>query len=120
MWIRSQSDCPEFRAGDNTLLREMINPAKQPLALRYSLAHASLASGTWSTLHCLNSSEVYYILAGAGRMEIDGDQQEVHPGDTVYIPPSARQRILSLGPGPLEFLCIVDPAWRPNDEVILD
>lgn len=84
------------------------------------MAHARLPVGEWSSLHRLTSSEVYYILSGSGRMEIDGRAREVHPGDAVYIPPGARQRIFSLGPDPLEFLCIVDPAWRVEDEEILE
>jgi mannose-6-phosphate isomerase-like protein (cupin superfamily) len=119
MWIKALSDCAEFEAGDHTILRELFNPEHDPLNLRYSLAHAKLAPGNWSTLHRLKSSEVYYILSGNGRMEIDGEQRDVSAGDAVYIAPDARQRILSVGPSMLEFLCIVDPAWRPQDEAIL-
>lgn len=85
----------------------------------YSLAHARLAPGRWSDLHVLKGTEVYYILAGRGTIEIDGEQREVDPGDAIYIPPNGRQRIFSRGPDDLEFLCIVDPAWRAEDESVL-
>jgi mannose-6-phosphate isomerase-like protein (cupin superfamily) len=120
MLTQSLNDCPEFIAGDDTRLREILHPDKEAVELRYSLAHAKLYAGAASALHQLKSSEVYYVLKGRGRMEIDGEVQEVKSGDMIYIPPEARQRIIALEEEDLEFLCIVDPAWQEEDEVILD
>ena len=120
MLIRSLKDCPEFVAGDQTKLREMLHPDKGDLELQYSLAHATLAPGMISTLHQLKSSKVYYILSGRGRMEIDGESREVKSGDTVYIQPNASQRIEAFGEEKLVFLCIVCPAWRAEDEIVLE
>jgi mannose-6-phosphate isomerase-like protein (cupin superfamily) len=118
MLIRSLLDCPEFVAGDRTLLRELLHPDKQAIALRYSLAHATVPPGQTSTLHALTTSEVYYILSGSGEMQIDQDRQTVTVGDAVYIPPQAKQCIHNPGPDPLVFICIVDPAWRKEDETV--
>ncbi len=120
MLIRSLKDCSEFVAGDQTILREILHPDKAELAISYSLAHASLAPGMTSTLHSLKTSEIYYILSGLGRMEIDGESKEVKSGDTVYIPPNGRQRIEALGKEKLAFLCIVCPAWCKEDELVLE
>lgn len=118
MLIRKLLNCAEFVAGDATLLRELLHPDKQPLALRYSLAHATVKVGQASTPHALLTSEVYYILSGVGEMHIDDDIQPVEPGDVVYIPPGSRQYIGNRGDEPLVFLCIVDPAWRQEDEAV--
>lgn len=118
MLIRKLSECDEFIAGDGTLLRELLHPDKQPLDLRYSLAHAIVAVGQTSLPHSLTTSEVYYILQGIGEMHIDNDVQRVEPGDAVYIPPNARQFIHNCGTEPLVFICLVDPAWRKEDETI--
>ncbi|NJL84698.1 MAG: cupin domain-containing protein [Chloroflexaceae bacterium] len=99
-------------------MRELLHPDKQPLQLRYSLAQAILPPGQTSTPHALSTSEVYYVLSGHGEMHIDGETQEVEAGDAVYIPPNARQFLRNLSSEPLVFLCIVDPAWRPEDETI--
>lgn len=112
-------DCPEFTAGDNCRLREILHPGKAKLALRYSLAHAVVAPGQTTWLHRLRTSEVYHILSGEGSMHIDGESRPVVPGDTVYIPPKAKQQITNTGAADLVFLCIVDPAWRKEDEVVL-
>lgn len=118
MLIRKLHDCEEFTAGDGTLLRELLHPDKQPIALRYSLAHAIVPGGQTSTPHSLTTSEVYYILSGEGEMHIDQEAQRVEPGDAVYIPPNARQYIRNTGTEPLVFICMVDPAWRQEDETV--
>ena len=119
MLIHKLLNCAEFVAGDATLLRELLHPDKQPLKLRYSLAHATVQVGQTSTPHALATSEVYYILSGRGDMHIGDEVQPVEPGDTIYIPPNARQYICNRGVEPLVFLCIVDPAWRQEDETVL-
>jgi mannose-6-phosphate isomerase-like protein (cupin superfamily) len=118
MLIQKLNSCDEFIAGDSTRLRELLHPDKQPLALRYSLAHATLLVGETSQPHSLKTSEVYYILSGKGEMYIEDETQLVEPGDTVYIPPNARQFIHNCGSEPLVFICIVDPAWRKEDETV--
>jgi mannose-6-phosphate isomerase-like protein (cupin superfamily) len=118
MLVQKLNACTEFIAGDSTRLRELLHPDKQPIALRYSLAHATLASGETSQPHSLKTSEVYYILTGRGEMHIEDETQIVEPGDAVYIPPNARQFIRSCGNEPLVFICIVDPAWRKEDETV--
>ena len=118
MLIQSLMNCQEFTAGDGTLLRELLHPDKQPINLRYSLAHAVVPSGQTSAPHSLTTSEVYYILSGEGEMHIDDETQRVQPGDAVYIPPNAKQFIDNCGQVPLVFICIVDPAWRKEDETV--
>ena len=120
MRIRRLADCPEFVAGDGTRLRELLHPDREyRFGGRYSLALAVLPPGRCSAPHRLASDEVYYILAGRGRMHVDEDSAEVSAGDAVDIPPRAVQWIENTGDTDLEFLCIVDPAWRPEDEEIL-
>lgn len=118
MLVRKLSACDPFIAGDGTQLRELLHPDKQPIDLRYSLAHAIVPVGQTSIPHSLCTSEVYYILSGLGEMHIDGDVQQLEPGDAVYIPPNARQFIRNAGSESLVFICIVDPAWRKEDETI--
>ncbi len=119
MLIRVLEDCEEFTAGDHTRIREILSPRREKLAVRYSLAHATLKAGKASLSHRLATSEVYYILKGYGIMHIDDGEREVRTNETVYIPPNSVQFIENRGKGDLVFLCIVDPAWRAEDEEIL-
>ena len=118
MLIRKLRDCEEFIAGDRTILRELFHPDKQPVNLGYSLASAIVAVGDTSQSHSLSTSEVYYILSGVGEMHIAGETQLVEAGDAIYIPPDAKQFITNTGSEPLIFICIVDPAWRKEDETV--
>ena len=120
MFLRSLDDCDEFVAGDDSLLREILHPNKAALEIHYSLAHARVSPGQSTKRHRLATTEVYYVIQGTGEMIIDNESQPVAPGDTVYIPPDAAQAIANTGQQDLVFLCIVDPAWQPQDEEILD
>lgn len=107
-------------AGDGTSLRELLHPERDyDFSGRYSLAHAVLPPRATSLKHVLTSDEVYYILSGRGVMHVDDDSAEVGAGDAVDIPPGAVQWIENISESKLEFLCIVDPAWRADDEEIL-
>ncbi len=119
MYIIDLKEREKFIAGDRTILRQLLHPDKADLAIRFSLAHATLKPGDRSTLHALKTSEVYFILEGEGEMHIDDEKEKVFPGQVVYIPPHARQYIRNTGIGELKFICIVDPAWREEDEEIL-
>lgn len=119
MFIKDLQNCEEFIAGDNTILRELLHPDKADLDLRYSLAHARVKPGKTSYPHQLKTSEVYYILEGEGIMYIGDESEKVHPGQAVYIPPNTRQYIQNEGSNDLVFLCIVDPAWRIENEEVL-
>ena len=122
MLLRRLQDRESITALDDTTVREILNPKheSQPFVLNYSLAHATLKPSEKSLPHKFHeASEVYYILRGTGLMHIDDEVAEVMPGDTIYIPPQAVQWIENIGADDLEFLCIVDPAWRPNAETLV-
>jgi len=116
---KSLSACREILAGDKTILRELLHPSRDPAAVGYSLAHAKLAKGTASLPHRLKTSEVYYFISGRGLMHVDGDRATVGPEQTLYVPPGAVQHLENTGADELVFLCIVDPAWRAEDEEVL-
>ncbi len=119
MIIRKLQECDEFTAGDGSVLREFLHPSKEDLAIRYSLAYATVRPGEVTKLHKLKTAEVYYILEGEGMMHIDDEAEKVGSGYTVYIPPDSTQNIENIGNSDLKFLCIVDPAWRPQDEEVI-
>lgn len=119
MLVKDLSDCDEFTAGDGCRLRQLLHPDKVNVVCRYSLCHATMKPGQTTRPHRLKTSEVYYILEGQGLMSIDGESQAVRPGQAIYIPPRSTQHIKNTGGSDLEFLCIVDPAWRKEDEEIL-
>ena len=107
-------------AADYSCLREILHPERDPVDVRYSLAHASVGPGKASLRHRLATVEVYYVLLGAGVMHVADEATIVGPGHTVVIPAGAEQWIENTSDHALEFLCIVDPAWREQDEEVLE
>jgi len=119
MLVKDLSDCDEFIAGDGSVLRQLLHPDKVNVVCRCSLCHATVKPGQTTRPHRLKTSEVYYILEGQGLMSVDGESQAVRPGQAIYIPPHSTQHIKNTGESDLEFLCVVDPAWREENEEIL-
>lgn len=57
-------------------------------------------------------TEIYYILAGEGHLELDGDKVPVQPGISVLIKPGCRHRAC----GQLKVINVSMPAFDPADE----
>ena len=104
---------------DCSRLREILHPERDPVDIRYSLAHAVIRGGQVSLRHRLTSVEVYYFLTGTGVMYVGEESTAVGPGQTVVIPAGATQWVRNTGNDDLEFLCIVDPAWQEEDDEVL-
>lgn len=119
MLIKKFKNCQEIKAGDNCILRELLSCHNDKVESRYSLAWAKVAIGQKTWEHAMKTTEVYFILRGKGIMHINEESQEVESLDAIYIPPNAKQCIENIGNEELEFLCVVDPAWRKEDEVVL-
>ena len=57
-------------------------------------------------------TEIYYVLAGKGHLEVDGDKIPLRPGTAVLLRPGTRHRAV----GKLRILNIPVPAFDPRDE----
>jgi mannose-6-phosphate isomerase-like protein (cupin superfamily) len=51
-------------------------------------------------------------------MHVDDESAPIRKNQAVYIPPHSKQFVENTGDTPLEVLCIVDPAWRQQDEQV--
>ena len=51
-------------------------------------------------------SEVYYVLAGDGKVTVNGDVAEIHTGDAIPIRLNEEKSIASTGSDPLELMVI--------------
>ncbi len=118
MLIKRLKSCQEIIAGDNSTLREILSPHKDDTKARYSIAHAFIKPGHVSTPHKLKSSEVFYYLEGEGEMVVGNESVKVEKDVAVYVPPNTVQYVKNTGSSNLTFLCIVDPAWKPEDEEV--
>ncbi len=119
MSVRKSSEIETILGNEGTKIKQYFHPHNTLNGIGYSLAHFTLESGKESALHKIKSSEIYYILEGEALLTIDDETHRLKKDDSVYVPPSSKQYIKNIGTGDLFFLCIVEPAWKPEDETIL-
>lgn len=121
MIVHKLSDCTEIIASDKSRLRELLHPERDyRFPGRYSLAHAIVPPNSKTLIHSLTSDEVYFVLSGKGRVHIDNESVEVSVNDTIEIPAHSQQWIENITDDDFVFICIVDPAWRLEDEKVLE
>ena len=120
MDIRNLDSVAALTTKDGSEIRELL--AHRNSCIRnQSLAEARLpAAGATSKHYHPETEEIYYIVSGRGRMEIDGETREVGPGDAIAIPPAAAHQITNTGDEVLRFLCCCAPAYEHADTVLVE
>lgn len=99
-----------FVTKDGSTIRELHHTAEQ------SLAEATLEPGQATERHYHRvSEEIYFVLKGSGRMEVDGDTRAVRPGDAVLIPAGAWHTLENNGSSELRILCCCSPPYSHDD-----
>ena len=80
-----------------------------------SIARVRVDPGVRTALHRLRGvTERYMILSGRGRVEVDGRERDVGPGDLVRIQAGESQRITNTGKDRLTFLAVCTPRFHPS------
>ena len=119
MIIRNLKSSKKITGKEGAIIYDILNPQHVENGIRYSMAYVFLPRGKSTLLHTMKTSEVYYILEGKGILHIDNTFNKVNTGDVIFISPNSKQYIENVDNSDLKFLCIVDPAWRKEDEIIL-
>ena len=87
----------------------------------HSFSHVVIPAACHSRPHYHPvAEETYYILAGEGRMVVDGREMRLVPGDALLIQPPEVHQIFNDGEGDLEFIAVCAPAWNKDNSVYLD
>lgn len=60
--------------------------------------------------------EIWYFLAGTGKVWLDGKLADVRAGSTVLIPTGRAFQFEATGDEPLRFLCYTSPPWPGDGE----
>ena len=119
MSIKRSSEIESIQGNEETEIKRYFNPYNTLNGIRYSLAQFTLQPGKKSCNHKIKSSEIYYILEGDAVLRINDETHQLKKDDSMYVPPMSEQCIENTGSVNLRFLCIVEPAWKPEDEIIL-
>ena len=113
MTINRLSEQPPFTTKDGSTIRSILDRTNAPVESQ-SLAEAAVPVGRPTERHFHKlSEEFYFILEGAGTMEIDGETREVGVGDAILIPANAWHQITARQT--LRFLCCCAPPYSHED-----
>lgn len=113
MEIRSLDQQTPFTTKDGSTIRSILDRSNAPVE-KQSLAEASIPAGGATERHWhRESEEFYFILAGGGLMEIDGESREVGVGDAILIPAGSWHQIRATDD--LRFLCCCAPPYAHED-----
>jgi len=113
MTVQPLSQQAPFTTKDGSTIRSILDRTNAPVE-KQSLAEATLPVGARTDRHYHKlSEEFYFILEGTGRMEIDGEEQDISPGDAILIPPGAWHQITAAEA--LRFLCCCAPPYSHED-----
>jgi len=120
MSLRRNSEIKFIQGGEGTKIKQYFHPHNTLNGINYSIAQFTLEPGKKSKHHKMSSSEIYYILEGSGNLKIDEEILHLEKDDSAYVPPNSKQFIENTGSINLRFLCIVEPAWKADDEILLE
>lgn len=110
MKVVSVESVEAFVTKDGSTIRELHHTQVQ------SLAEATLEVEQATERHYHRvTEEIYFVLKGQGKMEIDGETTHVRPGDAVLIPAGAWHQLENNGTSELRILCCCAPAYSHDD-----
>jgi len=108
--IASISGVEFFVTKDGSTIRELHHTDVQ------SLAEATLEPDEATQRHYHRATEeIYFVLKGSGRMEVDGETRMVRPGDAILIPAGAWHTLENNGTSELRILCCCAPPYADED-----
>ena len=107
------------------LVRKLAEAPRVPCPCGVSTRPLTAADGAPCSLHVTaicdsarhyhrETTEVYYILEGTGKIELNGAWHDVEPGTVIWIEPGTRHRVVS--DTGLKTIVFALPAFNPADE----
>ena len=117
MIVKKIEEIDTLTGQEGTQIRQIFSPNETDDLIRYSIAHCTINPGKSSRPHTMKTSEMYYIMQGNGIMHVGEQQKQVKQNDVIFIPPMSKQFLENNGDIQLVALCIVDPAWKQEDEI---
>ncbi|MDF1753614.1 MAG: cupin domain-containing protein [Verrucomicrobiales bacterium] len=115
MTINQLDEQTPFTTADGSTIRSILDSTNAPVE-KQSLAEAALPPGGETERHYHKlSEEFYYITAGEGLMEIEGETSQVTVGDAILIPAGKWHQIKAQGESELRLLCCCAPPYSHED-----
>jgi mannose-6-phosphate isomerase-like protein (cupin superfamily) len=106
--IRKLADAPSVPCPCGVSTRPLTAADGAPCSLHVTAIHDSVRH------YHRQTTEVYYILEGTGKIELNGTWHDLEPGTSIWIEPGTRHRVVS--ETGLKTIVFGVPAFDPADE----
>jgi mannose-6-phosphate isomerase-like protein (cupin superfamily) len=114
MRIAHRDGLNAFITIDGSEIRELARMDNQ------TLAEATVPPATETFAHFHSFEEIYYFIAGRGRMRLNDEVADVRAGDCVAIPPGAAHKLWAGPDEPLVLLCGCAPPFSDEATTMLE
>jgi mannose-6-phosphate isomerase-like protein (cupin superfamily) len=119
--ISNRDRVASFITLDGSTIRELAGRVSSAAADHQSLAEAIVPAGRETIEHLHHASEeIYYFIAGHGRMRLGDDERDVSAGDCVVIAPGTPHKLWAAPHRDLVLLCACAPPYRDDDTQLLE
>jgi mannose-6-phosphate isomerase-like protein (cupin superfamily) len=108
---RSSQDPARRERLGSYVIESLIDPAEEAAGTVYRVAID--ANHRTSTSFHTRAEEYYFVIAGAGIAELDGERLTLRVGDFLRLPPGVTHAF-ETGPDGLELLNVHTPGCRPD------
>ena len=118
--ISNRARVESFITLDGSTIRELAGPRRGGSA-QQSLAEATVPAGRATIEHLHRTSEeIYYFVAGRGRLRLGGQEHDVAAGDCVVIAPGTPHKLWAGAEGDLVLLCACAPPYSDADTELIE
>jgi quercetin dioxygenase-like cupin family protein len=109
MHLRNKDDAPEHVRGG--LRSRMLIEEGDGWGSRMAVTWVDVAPQAEQHAHRHEPEQVYVIIAGIGRMHVDGEERDVRKGDVVFIPPNVEHGIGNISDTTLSYVSASTPTF---------
>jgi len=115
------ADVPSYHPVNHsgTVNRRLVDP-KRIGAGNIEVIHGTLQPGEGAVPHAHPGIEQFcYVLKGLAIAEVDGERQQLAPGDCCCFPAGMRHVLTAIGPTPCEILVIYSPPYEEDPKRVI-
>lgn len=114
MIIAHEDKCPtlEVQAPCRRTLKVLLSPVLHPSLKLLAVGQSILPPGGKSDDHAHAEGEMFYALAGTGRLKTSSGEALLTPGTAIWSPPGESHQLINDGKETLKILWVLSPPGR--------
>ncbi len=109
MQILRKNTAPRYQRDNITSY--LLASAKTSGAQNLAITFVEMVSGGFQHLHSHEPEQMYYILEGQGLMIVNGEEQPIQAGESIFFPSFADHGLKNIGKGVLRYLSAAAPSF---------